>query len=367
MNILYIGDFNENTDVGRGSVERATSLREAGAKVATRHIGNSKVKFKEEEDVINEFDCVIQSTQPYNLTYNSNFLNVSHFDYELDNFVGSNFHKHLNLMDLCLVSSEHSLQCYQKSGVTTPTIKMPFPSKSNRYSEDVNCPSYMHNLLSKQNFVFYTIASGDNISYLEQLVLAYYTEFSQREKVSLIIKVDQNNKQLKNIVESQIKKINRVFDPDMLLIMQDYPQFDCMGLHCYANCYIDVSYGKNWSYDAFDAMACGRSVIVPKSTCFTEFIDDSNGYILDIDTEPCYNNEDIWGGTYRCNQHWGRPLISSIKNTMRKVFQDRQTENSASKAEIGISNALRFDTMKLGGSLLEALNYAQKKKLERLH
>jgi hypothetical protein len=28
---------------------------------------------------------------------------------------------------------------------------------------------------------------------------------------------------------------------------------------------------------------------------------------------------------------------------------------------------LRFDTMELGGSLLEALNHAKKEKLERLH
>jgi hypothetical protein len=365
MNILYIGDFNENNDSGRGSIERVASLRSAGAKVVTRHIGEGKIT-DNDKDIINEFECVIQSTYPYNMVYDSKFiLNVSDFDYPLNNFKSANFKKYLNMMDLCLVSSEHSVKCYKDSGVIAPVFKSNFPSSRQRYLKETKCPNYIHNLLSKNHFIFYSIASGKNVFHLDQLIFAYYTEFSQKEKVSLVIKVDENNKELKNIVESQIKKINRDFDPDMLLVLQNYSDQDKINLHVYANCYIDTSYGNNWSYDAFDAMAFGNTPIVPNSTCFTEFINDSNGYVLNTDTEPCFNSDDIWGGTYRCNQHWSRPLVSSIKNTMRKVFENRQANEE--KSLKGMSDALRFDTMELGGSLLEALNHAKKEKLERLH
>lgn len=362
MNILYIGDFDNRYDNGRACSERADALEKAGATVVRRHVGEHQVKYQSPPKV-DGFDCVIQHAFPRFFAYDADVgLNVAEFDYELDNFTDANLKKQLNHMDLCLVASNHSVEAYEKSGVTSPIVRLDYPTKKEYYTKEYEVPVYLKDLINRKAFIFYTILPEKNIQCVKDLILAYYTEFSDKDNVVLIIKSELSSGNLKEAVESEIQKLNWRSAPEMIFVLDQYTLEQKFALHQHASCYIDTNYGKNWSYDTLDALCFGKTPIVPESTSFVHIVNESTGYLIKTDLEPCRGIEDVWGGTYRCNQHWRRPLISSIKKHMRNVFSYQ--DSLAAKRFAGVSDVLRFGYEELGVHLLEVLSHAKKKKLE---
>ena len=366
MNILYIGNFYELGSNSRGCRERLNSLRKAGAKVKYKNIGINKHKYVEKIDNedLREFDCIIQHEMPLYYTYDCRFLCVSQFDWPLDNFFDSNFKMQLNAMDLCIVSSDVSVKSYLNSGVTNKISKIPMPTDCEIYEKEYDCPKYIKKYIDEDYFIFYTISGENNFEYLKDVLFSYYSEFSEKDKVCLIIKTDGNHALLKNLIESIVEKIKTTNRPEVICIAQEFKIKDIRALHKFSSCYIEIGRGQNWHYDAMDALGFGSTPIVIGGTSCLEFVTKDNGWIMDFDTEPCIGLEDLWGGTYRCNQKWNRPLISAVKNTMREVFENRNLwENKSSR---GLADTLRFNSAELGTILLEAIHHAKKENLERL-
>lgn len=351
MNILYIGHYRERSSLGSVSRKYIDGL------IASSNINISiKPIFLQNERLVKElptkyvelenesyqyYDAVIQDTFPDFYQYDQRFgKNICIPKVETRLLHHTGWIEKINMMDETWASSFFVEKSLRESGVDTKIKVVPTPFDLEYVSKHIN---------KKQDteYNFYTISSTLLRDNLLSLLIAYFTEFRVFDNARLIIKVDDNESKIKNII-TQAYNLSRI-DPNMInepIIINGYIDEEKMiDLHNNSNCYIDISKASCAGVCCIEAALYKNLVICTNHIGPASYISNNNGFNIDS-TEVDVISEAIFGlpNAYTIYEKWYEPKISSIKEKMRLAYETNSTEleNKLSKFNNSIFNKNAF-------------------------
>lgn len=119
------------------------------------------------------------------------------------------------------------------------------------------------------------------------------------------------------------------------------------------DCGVFPSRAEGWNLELLEAMACGKHVIATNYSAHTQFCDDDNCFLIDID-----NLEDAYDGKWFFGQgqwaEFGARQLLSLELYMKDIYNLKQY-NSLLSNVAGISTAQHFTWQNSAKTLVKAL------------
>lgn len=171
-------------------------------------------------------------------------------------------------------------------------------------------------------FTFLSISEFIPRKAFDLLLEAFCEEFTGNEPVRLIVKAYENwgknspdNDTLLKLYNSIAKKFP---SPPLINLVTEILPYDTLpSIYQKANCYVSVSRGEGWNLPAIEAMSCGIPTIAHNWSGHTEFINDENGFFIDVnelETIPDFCCE---------GARWIKVNKTLIKNKLRFVYENK--------------------------------------------
>jgi len=217
---------------------------------------------------------------------------------------------------------------------------LPTPAKSPIFKSPIQLSGYNDKLrISDNTFKFYSIFQWNERKGYNKLLRAYYEEFSEKENVVLILKVNPIRHALHGLfkINRDIIKIrSSVFSkkrslPKILLITEQLSEEHLSGLHHSCDAFVLPHRGEGWGMPIHDAINHQNFIITTKFGGITEWLTESNSFLIDHSlTRVTPMNWNPWYAEY---QSWANPSLTSLKMLMRNCF-DKRKEFDYKKANL---------------------------------
>ncbi|MDK8181193.1 glycosyltransferase family 4 protein [Paenibacillus sp. UMB4589-SE434] len=240
-----------------------------------------------------------------------------------------NWARRCNMMDEIWVPSTFNRTSFAQSGIPLHKIHtMPYGVDSVLFQPR---PSTIP-IPGRRQYAFLAVCSFDERKGIETLVSAFFEEFDESEDVCLILKTRASSEQ--EILQQQhyIDRISvQVSDkprPSVILLSTtgSWSEEQLAALYNTADCYVLPTRGEGWSLTVMEAMASGLPVITTNWSAHLDFMNDSNGYLIQVQgfvaSNPAYPR-----------LYWAIPDRNHLRLLMRHVYT--HPEEAAAKAELG--------------------------------
>lgn len=341
-NILYVGPYRQNDGWGLAAKGYLLSLLTTNHNITCVPIYlnnsaacdiNDPTILAAESQTSKNYDIIIQKALPPAICPNSYAKNIALIVLE-NNLLYSDGLTNLKQMDEIWVPSNKERQCLQNSGIKnlTRAIMQPVPVYEIQKAINKNIKiSFNHSIIEK-SYKFYFIGEYIQRKNLQDIIVAFHTEFDLDEPVSLIIKTAipgmSPNQSLKQIEEDikQIKKRLRIRNnfKQEIIITDRLSEDQLFSIHHSCDCFISVSYGEAFCRPAAEAVCFGNPVILTKNIGIEEMIEDNDKLIVSTQDQPVLvNNPSQMGGLdmYNANETWSIPSVLDLKKQMRVAFE----------------------------------------------
>ena len=123
-------------------------------------------------------------------------------------------------------------------------------------------------------------------------------------------------------------------------------------LHRSCDCFVAPSFGEAWCIPAFDAMCMGNTPIVNHCTGLHEFVNNSNGWLVDNTAEPVFGMTHGFSDLYMGNEDWWNINIRHLRECMRKAY----TTDRSKKRATCFQRREEFSYEKVGNRMKELLD-----------
>jgi glycosyltransferase involved in cell wall biosynthesis len=355
--VLYIGNFLESTGWGLAAQDYILALDSVGIDVVPRPIcmGGAKAEVPQRildlmEKSAEGCEVVIQNVLPHLLRYDGAYKNYSLGFFECDNLAGNSWRDGLNLMDGCIVPTQHNKQTLLNSRVEKPIHVIPCPTDITKYERDYErLPDFPAN-----KFHFYTVGEFTKRKNIPALLRAFHTEFAPYENVELVIKTTPAG--LRNPQEEIGKvlhdiKVGLKLHADVSAYRQEKVICDNWSdelmsrLHQSCDCFVSTSFGEGVCRPAVDAMGYGNIAIAPNHTAFPSYIRPyKNSLLYESFKEDCLGAMDTFADLQTSRQQWYYPRVADLREKMRYAFSAYQDKPEYFN---GYGEAARFDIKRL--------------------
>ena len=311
-------------------------------KVTLFNIGNPNVETKEDYEMI--VDCINgQDSFDYNAPYlkiwhqfdlSSRVGNGKYFAYpffETTKFTKREVH-HLNFPDHIIVSSSWAKKIVEENNIQKPISIVPLGV--DRTIFDPN--NFDENTITDK-YIFITIGKWEKRKAHDTILELFEKAFDSNDNVELWMItnnpfLDKEQEQfwtnlvLSNKLRSKIKVFPRLPTHKELARVISY-----------SHCGIYISKAEGWNLDLLETMSMGKPVIVTNYSAHTEFCDEKNSYLVNIDhLEDAV--DDMW---FHGNGEWakiGNSQKDQIIYHMQYCYKNKITNNNQ-----GIETAKKFN------------------------
>ena len=121
-----------------------------------------------------------------------------------------------------------------------------------------------------------------------------------------------------------------------------------------SDCGVFPSRAEGWNLEALEMMSCGKQIIATNYSAHTEFCNDSNSLLVDINS-----TEDAFDGKWFKGQgKWAKiddEQISDISNHMRSVYEQKRSGKDLINTE-GIKTAEKFSWENTAREIVSSLS-----------
>ncbi|MGE6610557.1 glycosyltransferase [Peribacillus sp. NPDC076916] len=253
-----------------------------------------------------------------------------------------------NSMDEIWVPTQFNYRTFTESGVDPSKIKViHYPIDHTKY--DQIFPPYPFPPQVKSFRFLYTIAF-DFRKGLDLLIPSFCEEFSNEEDVSLILKIyvpswNQEKEYLK-VISSYIPiKEN---NPHIHFIIEKMPQDTLLSLYSSCSCYVSTERACGWGMPQMEMMAMGKPVISINWGGITEFMNNSNSFLIqpEPELEPVHNELQKTRPEFYLGHKWAKVLKQNVKKVMREAFENHiKREEVSTKAKQDMKNKFSFQNI----------------------
>ena len=154
------------------------------------------------------------------------------------------------------------------------------------------------------------------------LVEAYLREFHPDEDVTLILKT---NPGVAPILEAFVTGLRLPWDGHAPIIVDQrgLPAPHLAGLYAACHAFVLPTRGEGWGLPLMEAMAAGLPVIATRWSAQTDFLNDDNAYLINLEgLEPAPPHVEL--GHLYGGRLWAKPSIDHLRALMRHVFTHRE-------------------------------------------
>lgn len=398
MKICYIAPFRDGTGYSHQAVNNMLSLEAAGIDVVARAVKLSQSQNLElakrvehlENKNTNNVDIVIQHVLPHLFEYKSGSINIGIFCWETTHFRRSNWSHCCNLIDEIWVPSIQNAQAAKDSNITVPIKILPCACDISRFN---NPPPPLKIPQLKNKCVFYTIGEMSRRKNVVAILRAFYSAFSLRDDVALVIKANipgKTSEETTNVLRTTIDDVKKSlhiyarhpYYPPVVCITDFLPNQKLDQLHTACDVFVSASHGEAVNIPSMDAMGFGNPVILnnwgfapeltyaqaesywrgdriaphlPDKSIFKHPGDIDCGWLVDGFLTPCFGATDSFPDLYTGKEFWFEPNIEQLINCMQRAYVKWQDKQLGVIGEAAKERAAEFSYDKVGQIARELL------------
>jgi glycosyltransferase involved in cell wall biosynthesis len=209
--------------------------------------------------------------------------------------------------------------------------------------------------------MFYSIGEFVTRKGWGTLLRAYLTEFDRTESVRLVIKTslpghtkEQTQQKVGEYIQAVANGLKLTNLPTVCVLTEYQSEEDLLKLHSTCDCFVTASYAEAACLPAMEALASGKTPIVPNSSGFKEWANEEVAYLVPTREEPCFGVYDTFEDLYTGRENWWVPDQLALQKAMRIAFT--QSAFRRSKALSGIKHSYTFSHESVGAVLERALH-----------
>ena len=383
MKVCYLSVFRDGTGYANQAVHNMLAMEAGGIDVVARAIKLSKSQNKElaskvshlEQKSTDNIDVVIQHVLPHQFEYKAGVKNVGLFCWETTHFKRSNWSHCCNLMDEIWVPSIQSAQAVKDSNVTVPIKILPCACDINRFN---NPPKPLDIAPLKDKCVFYTIGEMTRRKNIIAVLRAFYSSFSLRDDVALVIKTNvpgKSSEEATNILQSTIEDIKKSlhtyirhqYYPPVVCITDFLPDEKLDQLHMACDVFVSASHGESWGIPAHDAMGFCNPVILSNWGSYPELIHEHGhsswdqigrifnfpgtykcGWLIDGQLTPCFGAVESFPDLYTGDERWYDPNICHMIECLRQAYSEWEDKTLNIRGLVAKRRAKEFSYENVG-------------------
>jgi len=236
-----------------------------------------------------------------------------------------------NCADEIVVPSRWCRDVFQESGVKRPISVVPLGVDTKTFKPGVEPIAFSRNL---REFVFLAVFGWSLRKGYDVLLKAYFEEFTDDEPVTLLLSTryyGSTDESKKQVIRDEIAKIRSLTSnrkQPHLAFFGDVLSDEMMPrLFAAADCYVLISRGEGFGLPWLQAGACGIPCIASRYSGQTDFLDDSNSYLVDVDGFRSAEKELAWISYFYENAEFpifGPESVEQTRHLMRHVYENQQ-------------------------------------------
>jgi len=281
-----------------------------------------------------EYDTNLIITNPSGWRMHStNKVNIVYFVWEGDKIPLSFIDEILNPeIKYVIVPSKHTYDAIINTANTVEAknhkVIEYFSNKLKIIPHGVNLEKFYPMEKPKDKFRFFANKGFRNLEDrggIQYLIKAFSEEFKANENIELVIKINPSYG-IPNIHEIMSKLGNK--EGAQIRFITDFIKYeDLVKIYNQCHAFVSPTRAEAFNIPCLEACACGLPVITTNFGGQTDFIDNSNGWVIGGELTEVKHELQYEG------IKWLTPDIGALKVAMRQAFEDtRLTEEKSSKA-----------------------------------
>ena len=237
-----------------------------------------------------------------------------------------------NDMDAIIVPSQFNKTVFRESGVTVPIYVARHGIDAAKFYPGEAKLDLGEELPST---VFLSVCSWQHRKGLDVLLESYYREFTNKDDVALVIKTGglPNTQEARNVIKQYRERLGLRYVPAPIYVANDeFSTIDMNNLYHTASCFVLPSRGEGVGLPYLEAMATGLPCIAPSWGGQTDFLNKTNGLILNGELKHV-NSKAANFTWFRDNMKWFEPDRRHLGTLMREVYRNpKEAQRKGKKA-----------------------------------
>lgn len=236
-----------------------------------------------------------------------------------------------NCADEIVVPSRWCKETFLESGVKKPISVVPLGVDTDIYYPDADPVNFS---VDMKDFVFLSVFGWSMRKGYDVLLKAYLEEFTSDDPVTLLISsryFGSTDESKKKVIRDDVARVSSmVSNPKKphVVLFGDVLSVDMMPmLYGLADCYVLPSRGEGFGLPFCEAGACRIPVIATRYSGQTDFLDDDNSYLIDVDGFRCADDSLAWISYFYENAEFpvlGPTAVEQTRAHMRHVFENQE-------------------------------------------
>ncbi len=245
-----------------------------------------------------------------------------------------------NDMDEIWVPSRFNVETFYRAGVRREKLHViPHGFDPKQYRPSETRPLDISE--KRKGFSFLSIFEWTHRKGWDVLIKAYLEEFSGAEDVRLILRTYQGggvvSREKRPVIDQLIDYIHELgYDPekipDIEFIDRMIPSEQMPALYMAADAYVMPTRGEGWGIPFTESMLMQVPVIATRWSGHTEFMNDENSYMIDINGLVPVGWEQVVDSPFYKGHCWADPSVEHTRAQMRHVFENRAEAREKGRA-----------------------------------
>jgi glycosyltransferase involved in cell wall biosynthesis len=236
-----------------------------------------------------------------------------------------------NCADEIIVPSKWCKQMFLESGIRRPISVVPLGVDTTIYKKDAEPLAFTKKL---NPFIFLSVFGWSMRKGYDVLLKSYLEEFTSDDPVTLLISSrfwGSADESKKKVIRDDIARVSATVrnpkKPQIILFGDVMSENMLPRLYASCDCYVLISRGEGFGLPFCEAAACGLPVIASRYSGQTDFLDDDNSYLVDVDgftkEEGSLSNISYY---YKDAEFpiFGDKAVEQTRYFMRRVFEQKE-------------------------------------------
>ncbi len=223
------------------------------------------------------------------------------------------------------VPTEFNRTTFEAGGIPAEQLFiLPHGVDEIKYSPDIQ----PLNIRDRAGFNFLSIMDLKECKGYDILLDAYFSEFSDKDDVCLILKayatgVDEQSKQkLKVLITSYREKHKST--AKLLFIGDKLEESEIAALQRAADCFVLPTRGEGWAHNLCQSLACGVPVIATDATGHRTYLNETNSLLIKCEKQLITNIKWLIREPWQGGHSWWEPSLEDTKAKMRWAYSHPQ-------------------------------------------
>jgi glycosyltransferase involved in cell wall biosynthesis len=255
--------------------------------------------------------------------------------------------RHCGKVDVIWTGSSYSKAAFMSAGVTTPINVLPHAIDLDVFNDQAK----PWEVSGRRQFAFLSVFDFTERKAWRDLLRAYWTAFSKKDDVCLILKCyfgsfsDDAIRSVAGRIEAYRDELRLSDRAPILLYGHDVPQSQMAGLYRAADCYVGVS-REGFGLSYAEAMASGVACIGPEVGGTREFMTPENSFLAKYQKDEPIGRETAAMYPMFSGLRWARHSWEHLSSLMQEVVGDESLRtDKAKKGMEDIQAALSPETI----------------------